>query len=63
MSISVDVQKRYREGELSQGFLSEISLQCFFSVLGDWPDLFNLPEIVKNPRGSANLAQALGVGS
>lgn len=62
VSISVNVQKRYRvaQGELSQGFLREISLQYFFSVFGNWSNLSSLPETVKNPRGSA---QALGICS
>lgn len=51
------------QGELSQGILSMIALQCCLSVLRNWPDLFNLPEIVKNPRGNTNLAVALDIGS
>lgn len=40
-----------------------IALQCCLSVLRNWPDLFSLPEIVKNPRGNTDLAVALDIGS
>lgn len=67
VSVSVDVHKQCREAprENDLGF-SSAGWPCraaFLFLVPAWRDLFNLPEIVKNPKESANLALALGVGS